>query len=72
MKESLKKDVMEQVGSIYRMNAPHAIGYLFTVTTDGNKISHGMFAHSNDDINSEEWDYFFSFKKKIFRKLKGK
>ena len=59
-KESLKKDVRNQAGSIYSLNAPYAIGYLFTVTKDGREVNTGMFANRTDEINPEQWDGFFS------------
>ena len=59
-KETLKEDVKRQVGSIHSLNAPNAIGYLFTVTPDGNEVYTGMFASHPDEINKEQWRGFYS------------
>lgn len=64
--ESLKKDVRNQAGSIYSLNAPHAIGYLFTVAHDGKEVYIGMFAHRWDEVDKERWDGFFSTKGEFF------
>lgn len=69
MKESLKNDVKTQVESLFSMNAPHAIGYLFTVTKDGRKIYTGMFCDSVDEINRYSWSGFYHIKKGLFYNL---
>ncbi len=57
--KSLKKDVIQQVGSIYSWNASNNIGYLFTVTTDGRSVCTGMFAHRAEEIEPDSWDGFY-------------
>ena len=55
----LINDVKSVAGSIYRMNAPYAIGYLFHETVDGNSIARGMFCDRGDD--KTEWTYYLDF-----------
>lgn len=64
--EAIKKDAMKQAGSIYHWNAPHAIGYLFTNHKNGKEVATGMYCSNKDEIKSEQWDGFLSFKKKEF------
>ena len=68
-KESLKKDVINQAGSIYSMNAPHAIGYLFTIAKGGKEVHTGMFCHSVDEVNRDSWSGFYHIKKGLFYDL---
>lgn len=67
--ESLKQDVLNQCGSIYSMNAPNSIGYVFTVAKDGQSINSGMFVSNRTEINNSQWSMFFSYKTKTFYDL---
>jgi len=66
--KNLRKDILNQCGSIYSMNAPHAIGYIFTVNKDGQSINRGMFVSNRDEINNQ-WSVFFCYKNKKFYDL---
>lgn len=70
MKKSLMKDVLQTVGSIHRMNAPYAIGYLFNSTRTGNEIANGMYCDRISEIDYKSWEYFLAFEN-ITRKEKG-
>lgn len=59
--ERVKKDARTTVGSIYRMNAPHAIGYLFTCAADGSEVAQGMYADRRGEVDPERWDGFLQF-----------
>jgi hypothetical protein len=63
MRQSLVKDIRQTVGSIYRMNAPHAIGYLFNATEGEHEIADGMYCDRLYEIDPNRWDYFLAFDK---------
>lgn len=65
--QSLLKDVKSVVGSIYRLNAPHAIGYAFDPKASGKSIARGMFIDRGDNI--KEWTYYLDFKTGVLRKV---
>lgn len=44
----LKKDIIEQVGSIHTMNCPNMVGYAFNTREDKNEISIGMFVSDHE------------------------
>jgi len=67
--KTLLQDVYNTVASIYRMNAPYAIGYLFTVTKNGKEIHTGMYCNFTDEIDADRWSYFLDFKTREFFKL---
>ena len=67
--ESVKKDALAQCGSIYSMNAPYSIGYLFTIHSDRRQVGSGMYCHRVDEIDPDRWDGYYDFKKKIFKSL---
>ena len=64
--KKLLQDVKNTVGSIYRMNAPGAIGYVFNESANGNSIARGMYFDRGDD--KSEWDYYLDFKTGILSK----
>lgn len=70
MKASLKKDALSVCGGLYRMNAPHSIGYLFNPTIDGKSVSTGMFCDWEYEKNKDEWTYFYDYKTGRFITLK--
>jgi len=53
-----KADALAVCGDIYRMNAPHAIGYLYNPTRDGKEVSVGMYCDRVSEIDPERWTYF--------------
>lgn len=66
--QSLIKDVMSVVGGIYRMNAPHAKGYVFNVSATGKSIANGMFL---DRIEEKKgWDYYLNFSTGVITKIR--
>jgi hypothetical protein len=67
--ETLLKDVANQIGSIYKMNAPNALGYLFSVSGSGKEIAHGMFCNRVSEISESSYDYFVDIPTQIFYKL---
>lgn len=60
MKESLKRDVLNTVGSIYALNSPNAIGYLFNENKSGDEIICGMYCNRVDEIDPARWGWFYS------------
>jgi hypothetical protein len=62
-------DVHQVCGSLYRMNAPYTMGYLFNVIRNGRKIFDGMFCNRESEISSDRWTYFFNFKTKRVYKI---
>lgn len=64
IKASLKKDVLAQIGSIYRLNSPYGIGYLFNSTEDGKKIDEGMFCDYEMEIDKNRWEYMYRYSTK--------
>lgn len=61
MRKALIKDVRQTVGSIYSMNAPHAIGYLFNPARSGDEIANGMYCDRIDEIDHKSWEFFVAF-----------
>lgn len=59
--ESLQRDIESVIGSIYRMNAPGAIGYLFNAKKGQRGIANGMFCGRGCEIDADHWDYFVDF-----------
>lgn len=53
MSRSAFEDARAVCGSIYRMNAQSAIGYLFNPTEDGKAVATGMFCHRLSEINPD-------------------
>ena len=53
-----KADALAVCRSIYRLNALHAIGYLYNPTRDGKEVSEGMYCHCVSEIDPERWTYF--------------
>jgi hypothetical protein len=53
-------DVWSVCKSLYRLNAPHRIGYLFNLAADEKSVWRGMFCDSEQEIDPERWDYFFN------------
>ena len=66
-----KKDALSVCGSIYRWNAPHAIGYLYNPTRDGREVAEGMYCDRVDEIDPKRWTYFYSFEDKTFYDLEN-
>lgn len=66
LKTSLIKDVKNTIGSIHKMNARSAKGYLFNPTNDGKSISKGMYCDFESEINVNQWTYFINFNKDKF------
>lgn len=64
-----KKDALNVCGSIYRMNATHAIGYLYNPTKDGREVAEGMYCDRVSEINPERWTYFYRFEDKTFYQI---
>ncbi len=64
---SMLKDVKSVVGSMYRMNAPGAIGYGFDPHRNGKSIARGMFIDRGDKLS--EWTYYLGFKTGILRRV---
>lgn len=62
----LIKDIKGVVGSMYSLNAPYAIGYVFNTTKDGKTIAQGMFFDRGDD--KTEWEYFLDYTTGILSK----
>lgn len=69
LNKSLLQDVYNVCGSMYSMNAPHAIGYLFNPTLNRKSISTGMFCDFEREINSNSWTYFLNYKDKTIYKI---
>ena len=69
MNNRLKEDVRKTVGNIHSLNAPHAIGYVFNATRNGQEIGEGMYIKSLTEItdNPQRWDYFVDKKSNIKR-----
>jgi hypothetical protein len=65
----LMKDVMSICNSIYRMNACSPRGYLFNPTSDRHEIEVGMFCDRDDEINPEQWVYYYDFKTETVYKI---
>lgn len=59
--KAVKKDARAQAGSIYRMNAPRSIGYLFTCRSDGSEVAQGMFCDRWDEVDPKRWDGLLLF-----------
>ena len=66
--EKLKQDAKSVCSSIYRMNAPHAIGYVFNATRDRKEVSSGMFV-TMSEIDGDRWTYYLDFKTDKFFKI---
>jgi len=66
MNKQLQQDIEKQVGGLYSMNAPYAIGYLYTIAKDGTEVSTGMFASSLDEVDPDRWDGFYHINEKKF------
>lgn len=63
----LLRDVKSVVGSMYRMNAPGAIGYGFDSDRYGRTIARGMFIDRGDKLS--EWTYYLGFKTGVLRRV---
>ena len=69
LKISLKKDVLSICGGLYSMNAPGAIGYLFNENETSKEVAAGMFCDFEDEINKDEWTYYYEYKTKTFYEI---
>lgn len=67
--KAVKNDARAQAGSIYRMNAPRAIGYLFTCDADGKEVAQGMYCDRWDEVDSSRWDGLLLFKDDVIYEL---
>jgi hypothetical protein len=72
MNYKLKKDVLSVINSIYRMNAPNAIGYRFFPNEEEDKIAVGMFIHDLRELSGLEDGYYvpFAYNNGIFKSIK--
>ena len=66
---SLLNDVYSVIGSMYSMNAPNAIGYLFNPNGNYKKIANGMYCDSKREIDIDSWTYFYNYQNKQIYKL---
>jgi hypothetical protein len=66
---SLKNDVLNTIGNIYKINAPYAIGYLFYPDDTGKKVYRGMYCNFESEIDHNKWDYYYDFKSQKIYKL---
>lgn len=57
----VKKDARATAGNLYRMNARHAIGYLFKAARDGSEVAEGMYADRWSEVDPKRWDGFLRF-----------
>jgi len=64
--KTMLQDVKNTVGSLYRMNAPGAIGYGFDPHRLGKSIARGMFIDRLSEI--PEWTYYLSFRTGVLRR----
>lgn len=48
MRSAVVRDAKAQAGSIYRMNAPHADRYAYTVHANGKEVGTGMFLNRHE------------------------
>ena len=60
LNKALLKDVLGITQSIYRLNAPYAVGYGFNPTSNRRAIACGMFLDESDDATA--WEYYFDLK----------
>ena len=67
--KKLQTDALSVCGSIYRMNAPGAIGYVFNATDNRREVCSGMFVNFPCEIDAHYWTYYFEFKTKKFFKI---
>ena len=58
-------DVKSVCGSLYSLNAPGAIGYLFNVNENNSAIARGMFCDFESEINRDDWTYYLDYKTMI-------
>ena len=66
--KKLQSDALSVCGSIFRMNAPHAIGYVFN-SQDKKEVWEGMFVTQQHEIDAAKWTYYFEFKTGKFFKI---
>jgi len=65
----LLNDVKSVIGSMYSMNAPYAIGYVFNPMEDMQSIARGMFFDRGD--NKLDWEYYLDYETGILSKTAG-
>ncbi len=68
------RDVEAVIGSMYRLNSPGAIGYLFNKNSNGRCIARGMFCDSESEksghaIERSHWAYYLDFSTGILEKI---
>jgi hypothetical protein len=68
LSRKLLRDIKNTVGSIYRLNAPHAIGYLFYTDKNGQSIYRGMYCNWLTEIDNC-WEYFLKFEDNCIYKI---
>ncbi len=61
LSKRLERDIMQTAGSVYRMNAPYAVGYGCEKSTKTGEIAWGLF-QSFKDFENEKMTYFLNFK----------
>lgn len=70
---SVLKDALGVCGSIYSLNAPNAVGYLFNSNKTGKQVSRGTFYHAGpydrDELDPAYWDGYINFKDKTMKDL---
>jgi hypothetical protein len=64
-----KQNALNVCRSIYRMNAPYAIGYLYIPTRDGREVLEGMYCNRRTEIDPKRWSFFYRFEDKTFYNL---
>ena len=70
---SVLKDALGVCGSIYSLNAPNAVGYLFNSNKTGKKVSRGTFYHAGPydrgELDPAYWDGYIDFKDNTMKDL---
>ena len=57
----VSEDARIQANSIYHMNNPRAMGYLFTCRSDGSEVAEGMYCNSIEKADPGRWDGLYLF-----------
>ncbi len=70
---SVLKDAIGVAGSVYRLNATSAVGYLFNPNMTGKAVSTGTFYHNSpydrEEFDAKRWTGYIDFATKTLKDL---
>lgn len=71
--KSVVNDAVAVCGSIYRLNARYACGYVFTISKDRKSVDRGMFAYWREILEGDliYWEGYIDFEDKTVMDLEN-